>query len=197
MNYNFIEIGTSDFNTFLQSCAPNSIGLSIEPIKLYLDNLPNVHGVTKLNCAISDFDGTIDIYWIDPLDIEKYNLPNWLRGCNSVNGVHRTAHAILTKHNLLNLYKVDRVQCLSWKTLVQVHQVKSIDVLKIDTEGHEPVILNQIAELHEMILPKTIIFESNELSNKSQLDSSIHRLVSLGYSLTSHPTSINQVLELL
>ena len=39
MHYDFIEVGTSDFRTLIQTCGPNEIGLSIEPIKMYLDNL--------------------------------------------------------------------------------------------------------------------------------------------------------------
>ena len=73
MHYDFVEIGTSDFNTILQR-ENSGIGLSIEPLKVYLDRLPDKVGVTKVNCAISDFDGSVDVYWIDPEDIKKYNL---------------------------------------------------------------------------------------------------------------------------
>ena len=38
MRYDFIEIGTSDFDTLLQE-SQSEIGLSIEPLKIYLDNL--------------------------------------------------------------------------------------------------------------------------------------------------------------
>ena len=40
MIYDFVEIGTSDFNTLLQS-SKDQRGLSIEPLKIYLDKLPN------------------------------------------------------------------------------------------------------------------------------------------------------------
>ena len=36
MKYDFIEIGTSDFGTLIQS-STNEIGISIEPLKIYLD----------------------------------------------------------------------------------------------------------------------------------------------------------------
>ena len=83
MRYDFIEIGTSDFDTLLQE-STDELGLSIEPLKIYLDNLPNKDNVIKVNCAISDKDGLVDVYWIDPKDIEIYNLPGWLKGCNSI-----------------------------------------------------------------------------------------------------------------
>ena len=37
MDYDFIEIGTSDFNTCIQTCKDSEIGLSIEPLKIYID----------------------------------------------------------------------------------------------------------------------------------------------------------------
>ena len=36
-HYDFIEIGTSDFDTLIESSDDNVVGLSIEPIKYYLD----------------------------------------------------------------------------------------------------------------------------------------------------------------
>ena len=40
-NYNFIEIGTSNFDALIEECNDNSKGISVEPIKHYLDALPN------------------------------------------------------------------------------------------------------------------------------------------------------------
>lgn len=196
MHYNFIEIGTSDFDTLIQTCEPGTIGLSIEPLKLYLDNLPEVEGVTKLNYAISDFDGEIPVYWIDPETITELNLPDWVRGCNSVNKPHQTVVNLLADLDLSDVYRVDSCPCLTWNTLVENHEISSVDLLKIDTEGHDAIILNQIADSRLTVFPKKIIFEKNELSNQSLLDLSINKLRSLGYKLMTEPTSINQVLSL-
>jgi hypothetical protein len=35
MKYDFIEIGTSDFDTEIENCDDNKKGLSIEPVKIY------------------------------------------------------------------------------------------------------------------------------------------------------------------
>ena len=51
--YDFIEIGTYD----------------LEPIKFYLDRLPNKKNVTKVNAAISEYNGFIDIYHIEEYKI--------------------------------------------------------------------------------------------------------------------------------
>ena len=73
MKYNFIEIGTSDFDTLLQT-TENQIGLSIEPLKIYLDRLPNNSHVIKVNCAISDKNGMTNVFWVKPEDIDEYEL---------------------------------------------------------------------------------------------------------------------------
>ena len=64
-HYDFIEIGTSDFDTLIENADNNTIGLSIEPIKFYLDRLPDKENVTKVNVAISESSGFIDIYHIE------------------------------------------------------------------------------------------------------------------------------------
>lgn len=56
MNYDFIEIGTSDFDTLIQTATNDTVGLSIDPIQFYLNRLPEKQLVKKVNCAVS-FDG--------------------------------------------------------------------------------------------------------------------------------------------
>lgn len=45
MDYDFIEIGTSNFDTLIQSADDNAKGISVDAVKYYIDNLPD-----KLNC---------------------------------------------------------------------------------------------------------------------------------------------------
>ena len=66
MKYDFIEIGTSDFDTLIQSSNTTTKGISIEPLKFYLDNLPNNDNIIKSNYAVSNFNGKIDIYYVPP-----------------------------------------------------------------------------------------------------------------------------------
>ena len=141
MKYDFIEIGTSDFDTLLQECK-SEIGLSIEPLKIYLDNLPNKDTVIKVNCAVSDKDGIVDVYWIDPKDIVNYNLPDWLKGCNSIIEPHPSAIIELKNRNLEHIYKKSECKCLTWNSIVNIYDIKEVEYLKIDTEGHDCVIIN-------------------------------------------------------
>ena len=47
MHYNFVEIGTSDFDTLIEGADDEQVGLSIEPIAYYLNKLPDKKNVKK------------------------------------------------------------------------------------------------------------------------------------------------------
>jgi FkbM family methyltransferase len=179
MKYDFIEIGTSDFDTLLENTI-DQIGISIEPLKYYLDKLPNNDKVIKVNCAISNIDFETNIFWISPEDIEKYNLPNWLRGCNSIINPHPTAIYELNKVNLLHIYKTSTCKCITWTTLVNTYNITSVNLLKIDTEGHDCKIIQNI--LHSnTVFPNEILFEYNILTNKDEFKNTIDLLTDNGY----------------
>jgi glycosyltransferase involved in cell wall biosynthesis len=178
----FIEIGTSDFQTEIQ-CAMGKTGISVEPVKRYLDALPDVEGVTKVHGAISDYDGWINVYSVDP---KKYGFPEWVRGCNSVNGYHPTVLKLVLEKRLdeREVFTVDRVPVMTFSTLIKKHNVRGCRHLKIDTEGHDVVILNSYLECvtrGEFLLADTLSFEANELTPKQITDNMIERLKTFGY----------------
>ena len=80
----FIEIGTSNFNTLI-GIKNNKIGLSIKPIKYYLDQLPNKKGCKKIVAAISNVNGTVKVYYVSTKVWKKFGLRKWVRGCNTIN----------------------------------------------------------------------------------------------------------------
>ena len=180
IDYDFIEIGTSNFDTLIGSCSETSVGLSIEPIKTYLDSLPNKSNVTKVCAAISDVDGEIDIYNIPLVNIHKHNLPIWVKGTNSVSKPHEYARQKLGEELYDSIVSVDRVPTISWKSLIAQYDIESIGYLKIDTEGHDHVILNSYfeeCEKNPKLYANKILFEYNESSDKSALDSIISKLI--------------------
>ena len=111
MKYDFIEIGTSDFDTLIES-RNNQKGISIEPLKYYLDRLPNNPDVIKVNAALSLIKGVAEIFWVDPSDIENYGLPLWLKGCNSIYKPHPSTLKELQDRNLENLMKSMEIEVL-------------------------------------------------------------------------------------
>jgi FkbM family methyltransferase len=169
-----IEIGTSDFRTQ----AGQVEGIFIEPVKYYFDRLPECN---KINCAISNYEGAIDIYYLTDEEITRYNLPKWVRGCNSVGKPHPSVVAILTERCIpIEIIRCDAVPVRRIKSIIEEHEVTHIDLLKIDTEGHDCVILNDYLDTVD-ILPKHIQFEGNVLSNDFDVSKLIYRLRQTGY----------------
>jgi FkbM family methyltransferase len=156
-NLDFIEIGTSDFRTLAHS---QLVGICIEPVLVYLDRLPNRKGLTKINPAISDTNGTGLVYYCDPNVIEAQQLPEWLKGCNSINNPHPTVEKMFSHiPGLVKTHEVDFV------TIDKIFDgIESVDFLKIDTEGHDCKILEFMFNLENIPDIRKIQFESNSLS---------------------------------
>jgi FkbM family methyltransferase len=179
MRLDYIEIGTSDFGTLVETL--NGNGISIEPLSFYLNKLPNKENNTKLNAAVSDKEGEEIIYYVSPDDISRYNLPDWIKGCNSIKSPHPSVVNVLNETNLTHLYKKELIKVITWDNIIREHNVISVDFLKIDTEGHDTVILNSILDSKLNILPNKILFESNILSKREDIDNILLRLKDKGY----------------
>jgi hypothetical protein len=182
MHYDFIEIGTSNFDTELQECDDSATGLSIEPLQHYLDDLPDKPNVHKVCAALTSYDGYADIYHITPDDIKKHKLSLGAPGCNSLNA----PHAGLKKRvkNYENIVKITKVRAITWNTLIEEYNVSSIGYIKIDTEGHDGIIVScylDICENNPSLLANKIVFESNILSDADVEKNNLDRLQKLGY----------------
>ena len=167
-----IEVGTSDFRTQ----AGKVEGLFIEPVKEHFERLGDC---LKENVAVSNYEGEIDIYYIPSKVIEKNKLPNWVRGCNSVNEPHQT----ITEMGWGQYVVKDTVKVVRIASLIAKHGINQIDFLKIDTEGHDTIILNDFLDTVD-ILPNKIQFECNILSNTTDVIKTVNRLHQLGYKCT-------------
>lgn len=171
-----VEIGTSDFRTL----AGIEDGLFIEPVKPYFDRLPDCR---KENIAISNRVGEIQIFYVEPEAIEELGLPNWARGCNSVNKPHPTIEKLLfNKSGVLgkdyiksSVVKVDRIA-----NVLRRHKIDKFRELKIDTEGHDTIILNDYLDTVDF-RPSVIKFEDNGLTHRSEIQKIVRRLQNSGY----------------
>jgi FkbM family methyltransferase len=189
-HYSFIEIGTSDFDTLLQTATEDQRGLSIDPLQLYLDRLPTKPLVTKVCAAISNACGSLDLFYIEPATIQRLALPDWVRGCNSVGKPHATVVKSLRSLGLDPdaIIRQQTVPMKNIETLFTEHEVTSVDFLKIDTEGHDCVILNNYidyCERHPSLFASKILFETNVLSSVADQEAVISRLKSNEYRLRS------------
>lgn len=194
-HYDFVEIGTSDFDTLIQSANDTSIGLSVDPLQIYLDRLPSKKNVTKVCAAITGslIGKSIDVFYVEPVDIIKNNFHDWIRGCNSIQSKHPTVSKYLQSLNLENLLQKKTVPMLTVKDLFEIYQVQSVDTLKIDTEGHDCNILSGLltyCETKPLALPDTIYFEANSLTPTSEIDATLQRLFEFNYSIVSRRDNI-------
>lgn len=179
-----IEIGTCDFDTK----AGIEDGLFVEPVKYYFDKLPECR---KENVAVSNFCGMIDIFYLPEDEIISRNLPDWLKGCSSVNNPHPTVLTVLKNYGCPeSLIVKESVPVVTIESLIEKYEITKIETLKIDTEGHDCVILNDYLDTVS-ITPNEIIFEYNALSVKEEIDEVVKRLESLGYQMSySHQNCI-------
>lgn len=180
MKYDFIEIGTSNFHTLIENADDNTVGISIEPMKKYLDELPSPKNVVKLNCAIS-FDGSeapIAFYYLHPDIIKRHKLKPFMKGCNSIG----TFHPMHVKHNVENLVTIDNVQQRSLRSVINEFKVTELDYLKVDTEGGDCKIMKQLYNL--TLRPKKIKFETNSLANPADVANILDLFSKIGYDVS-------------
>lgn len=186
MKYDFIEIGTADFDTEIQK-HNGRIGISVDPIQEYLDNLPNVSNVQKVCCGISNKNFNTVVYKPDL----PSNHPNWVRGCVSIIHPHKhfINHCTLSNLDYNNYMKTIKVDIISVSDFIKKYHIESVDYLKIDTEGHDCIILNAWLDecsSNKSLLPKHILFETKDLTDTNQILSTRDRLKSLNYNIIIH-----------
>lgn len=187
--FDFVEIGTSNFSTCIQDVMKYDYakGISIEPIKEYIDDLPNHPGVIKVCNAVSNKCSRATIYAIPKETIENY-FPDklWLRGCNTLYDYH----PLHKKHKLEKWVNISEVEVTSVEKLWKDYNIKSVDFLQVDCEGHDTVILNALYEMLEkdetIPRPKKIKFETNEWSSPKDVLYTIDMFIGLGYKLKYH-----------
>lgn len=169
MKIKVLEIGTADFWTQ----AGEVDGLFIEPLKDRFENLPKCR---KENVAISNYEGEIDIFYIPKSVMQEHDIPFHMGGCSSVNQPHPS----VIYHGFGEYIVKESVRVERIKTVLNRHKITDIDFLKIDTEGHDCIILNDFLDTCD-ILPRKIQFEANILSNEKDVLEVIERLKYFGY----------------
>ena len=187
MDLDFLEIGTSNFDTCIQTCSDDQVGISVEPLKFYLDDLPDKPNVKKVHAAITHNkpSNVMNIFYIPADVIDRENLPQWFKGCNKIGNYH----PLHIKHNVKDFVKILETPLLNVDEFMTQYNIKKIKFLKIDTEGHDTVILQGFYEfLLKMgveYYPSKIQFESNEHAPKQTVDRIVKIFTSLGYRLIS------------
>jgi len=167
MHFQNLEIGTSDFNTLIETMHGN--GISVEPVPYYFNRLPNKPDWIKVNAAISNESGQVDAFYCDPKHLHHY--PKWIRGCNSIIRMHPTLAEVCKPEHIVT----ESVEVITLPMLFIRYGVTSIGRCKIDTEGHDLVIVNALID-SGIPMPSKLQFESNVLSDRKHYRQTLSRL---------------------
>lgn len=139
----FVEIGACDFDNLDKFLDQGQV-IFVEPVPEYRESLIKkigYHPNAKFEeCAISSFNGHLDMTYILPETASEW----WVKGIS-----HATfSSSNLINRNINNGYNIGtpstiKVPCLTLDSFLYKHDIKEIDILKIDVEGHEMEILNK------------------------------------------------------
>jgi FkbM family methyltransferase len=154
----FLEIGSCDFDNLDHLLDEGWAGYFIEPIPVYFESLRGKierpdRKTTFINCAISSEDGSMDMTYIDPSTANE----QWVRG---ISHIKAGGSRLIPKNKELG-YNIGKaidvtVPCLTLDTFLKLFNITELDMLRIDTEGHELEILMNYSWT---IKPKSIKIE--------------------------------------
>jgi len=155
--------GNTDNDSLYNKELVNKKIILIEPVKFFFDMLHNnyniKHGknnyIIALNFAISNRNGYLDLYTPSLSKNNLDNFPKFFTQLTSTNKDHIINHspdAIIDQIN---------VPCFTLNTAIEQMEIKEIDYLMIDTEGHDYDILMDL-DLTK-IKPNKIRFESKHI----------------------------------
>jgi FkbM family methyltransferase len=196
----FVQIGACDgisFDPIHELVTEQEwAGVLVEPVPHLFEELQaNYRGATNLqflNAAITDQPGRYTMYVVEPNE----SLPDWVKGVSSL---HSDKNALNESYwetpgglklqqqgyryeDLLQAVREIEVEGITWNQLISSHRIESVDLLQIDTEGHDYVILSQLN--FSVLKPYCIQFEQVNLTDEER-EQAISLLTRNGYSLYS------------
>lgn len=185
LDLDFLEIGTSDYDTLIEKADDYTVGISVEPMKIYSDRLPKRKNVKIINVAISDKPEHEDyMYYLDENLIAEHGLPEWGRGCNQLGKIHH----IHEGWKLEKEVKKIKVKVIPISQLLIENNVRKIFHLKLDIEGMDLKVLDSLLDYlkdkENIFYPTHIEFEVNEITDKKHLLQIINRYYEFDYEIS-------------
>ena len=206
IDFDYIEIGTSDFRTLTQyvagtdySCpmgkalrnwSPSLVkGLAVDPVQHLLKRLPVLRGVQQVVAALGECDSTATLYsvredvgWRFPTSYAAY----LAEGCSRLHTVWPKLQHFISDEGLQleDVFASTTVPVWSFATLVDRYGVASVDVLKLDCEGMDCAILKGLLRHcadYPDAFPRIISFETNSLTPRREVDAIVRTFRSHGY----------------
>lgn len=155
-----VQIGANDGKTFdpIHSFVmrnPKRVrGFLLEPVGEYFDELvrtyAHIPSLTPLRLAIHASEQSMDIYRIDPKRLAS--APAFTRGIASFDPDYHRKSSTPSDWMIK-----ERVDCISFASLIERYGITKLDLLCIDTEGYDAAIVSAID--FEAIRPVIIVFE--------------------------------------
>lgn len=170
----FVEIGSNDgeqhdhLRPFILSRPWR--GIMVEPVPYVFERLRRNYesqGRIELeNVAVAEEDGQLPFYYlVEPTQEERETLPDWYDGVGSFSRdavVGHAAHIPDIESRIVS----SEVTALMFESLCRRNRVERVDLLLIDTEGHDWQILRSI-DLGEQ-RPRLVIYEHYHLSARDR-----------------------------
>ncbi len=142
-------------------------GVLVEPVQSYFSELQQCYrGHAQLRferAAIASTDGARTIYRAR----DDAALPKWCKGLASLHAEVVLKHRWLAPR-IADVLVSEPVPCLRLASLLARHDVQRIDLLAIDTEGHDFEIIQQIE--FTRLRPRIILYEHKHLSRGERRD---------------------------
>jgi FkbM family methyltransferase len=164
----FVEIGSNDGDQYdhLRPYIEASRwrGVMVEPVPHVFARLERNYGeLERVNlepAAISTEDGEVSVYYVGPADPAEH-APGWWDAIGSLSRDQVIASGGPIP-DLENRIRSATVPSLTFASLCAKHGLDKVDLLLVDTEGHDLEILSSIDFEHHQ--PRLVVYENFHLS---------------------------------
>ncbi len=119
----------------------------VEPMPALFDQLKENYGddprFTFVNAAVSSTNGTLELFYIDTSELRQReeSWPSWL---DQLATTDRPSLERCEGGRFKEYIRSRTVECLDGPTLLQQTGLENVDILHIDTEGHDWIILQTL-----------------------------------------------------
>jgi FkbM family methyltransferase len=176
--YDGISNNALDYLKLANICALQALLIEPNPVayKKLVSNFRDVASVVPVNVAIDIADGKRSFTVVGPHKLAEFQ---WIEQLSSFDKQTILSH-IDTVPDLTSYMDDISVDCSSLHTVLTTNEIDCLDVLLVDTEGHDAVIVEHALQLK--VQPGIVLFEHTHL-NKSEIFRVVDRLRGAGYSI--------------
>lgn len=153
----FVEIGSADFDTCLPLAQAGWHGICVEPVPYLYKRVKDIYRdlpVHVMDYAISDVNGTLDM-------AVGRDDRSWIKGCSHIISENHIGYKLSTHADRINDFK-EKITVNSMTLDDLLFDMKEIDFLKVDVEGHE---LNVFLNYSFNVKPKIIKVEHKHVDD--------------------------------